>query len=98
MQEGTLTWSLRRNSLPLLALRAQRPLRAHSFLALHFCIIFRDVFLYCFFMFLIDVDLHFGAMLASFSMFFVLRFRALIFHRFVINFSKMFIYFLQYFC
>ena len=27
------------------------PLRAYSFLALNFCIIFRDVFLYCFFMF-----------------------------------------------
>ena len=51
MQEGALTWSLRRNSLPLPALQAQGPVRAHSFLALHFCIIFRDVFLYFFFMF-----------------------------------------------
>ena len=51
MQEGTLTWSLRRNSLPLPALRAHGPLWAHSFLALNFCIIVRDVFLYSFFMF-----------------------------------------------
>ncbi len=51
MQEGTLTWSLRKNSLPLLALRAQVPLRAYSFLALNFCIIFRDLFLYSFFMY-----------------------------------------------
>ena len=51
MQEGTLTWSLQRNSLPLPALRAHGPIRAYSFLALNFCTIFRDVFLYCFFMF-----------------------------------------------
>ena len=95
MQEGTLTWSLRRNSLPLLALRALGPLRAHGFMALHFCIIFRDVFLYCF---LMDFDLHFGTMLASFSMFVALLFRPSILHGFVINFERMFIYLLKYFC
>ena len=70
-----------------------RPVRANGFLALHFCIIFRDVFLYCFFhVFLMDFDLRFGAMLASFSMFVALRFRASILHGFVISFSRMFIY------
>ena len=42
------------------------PLRANSFLAFYFCIIIRDVLLFCF---LMDFDLHVGAMLASFSMF-----------------------------
>ena len=51
MQEGTLTWSLQRNSLPLSALWAQGPLRAYSFLALNFCIIFRDAFLHSFYMY-----------------------------------------------
>ena len=47
------------------------PLRAYSFLALNFCIMFRDVLLFSFFMFLsIDFDAHLGSMLASFSMFF----------------------------
>ena len=51
MQEGTLTWSLRRIFLPLPALRAQGPLQAHSFWTLHFCTIVRDDFLYRLFMY-----------------------------------------------
>ena len=98
MQEGTLTWSLRRNSLPLLALQAQRPLRAHSFLALNFASFFVMFFCKVFSCFLMDFDLHFGAMLASFSMFVALFFRASILHGFVINCARMFIYVLKYFC
>ena len=105
MQEGNLIWSLRRNSLPLPALRAHGPLHSGlgpsrpmafwrfifaSFFVMCFCIVFS-----CF---LMDFDLHFGAMLASFSMFFALLFRASILHGFVINFGRIFIYFLKYFC
>ena len=43
--------SLRRNSLPLPALQALGPVRSHSFGTLHFCIIFRYVLLYRFFMY-----------------------------------------------
>ena len=75
------------------------PFWAYSFLALNFCIIVRDVFLYSFFIyFLMDFDLHCGAMLASFSMFVALLFRASILHGFVINFARNLIYFLKYFC
>ena len=59
MQEGTLTWSLRRNSLPLPALRAQGPVTAGpgpsgriafwrlifaSFFVIFFCIVFSCFF------------------------------------------------------
>ena len=50
LPEGTLTWSLWRNSLPLFPARwALGPLRAYSFGGLHFCIIFRyDLLHNCF--------------------------------------------------
>ena len=58
---------------------------------------FFGVFVLFFHVCLMDFDLHFGAMLASFSMFVALLFRASILHGFVINFGRMFIYFLKYF-
>ena len=73
------------------------PLRANGFLALHFCIIFRDVFCIVFSYFLMDFDLHFGAMLASFSMFFASLFRASVLHGFFINFARISICFFKYF-
>ena len=44
-----------------------------------------------------DFDLHFGAMLASFFMFFALLFRASILHGFVINSARIFIYIFEVF-
>ena len=67
-----------------------RPLRAYSFLALNFCIIFRDVFCIVFSCFF---DIHFGSMLASFSMFFAWLFRASILHGFFIIFARNFMFF-----
>ena len=95
MQEGTLTWSLQRNSLPLPALRAQGPSGRIALWRL----IFASLFFVCFFhIFLINFDLHCGTMLASFSMFFALLFRAsildgtvIIFARFVCDFWIIFV-------
>ena len=99
MQEGTLTWSLRRNSLPLPARRAHMNTSVSGafgrFIFHHFswC-----VFVLLFHVFWMDLDLHFGGMLASFSMFFAWLFRASILHWFFINFARISICFLKYFC
>ena len=70
------------------ARQAQGPLRAHSFGGGHFCIIFRYDILHCFCIYFdMDSDLHFGSMLASFSIVVALPFRASILHEFVIDFA-----------
>ena len=56
------------------------------------------VFALFFHVFLMDSDLHFGVMLASFSMFFALLFRASILDGTVINFARICMCFLKYFC
>ena len=95
MQEGTLTWSLRRNSLPLPALRAQGPSGRIAFWRLIFASFFVMFFCIVFSCFLMDFDLHFGAMLASFSMFFASLFRASILDGTVINFARICMCFLK---
>ena len=74
-----------RGNLDFPALRALGPLRAYKFWRLHFCIIVRDELEIFFQIFEIDFDLHFGSMLASFSMFVAFCFRSSILHGFVIN-------------
>ena len=79
-----MTWSLQGNSTSSSTLGVW-------LWALYFCIIYRDVFVVSFFhLFLKDVDLHLGSMLASFSMFFALLVRASILHGFVINCAMIF--------
>ena len=62
-----------------------------SFFVTRFCIVCSSIFDW----FWPPLGLH---MLASFSMFFALLFRASILHSFVINFVRMFMYCLKYFC
>ena len=64
------------------------PLRAYSFLALNFCIIFRDVFLYCFFMFFDGFRLPFWRHVGVIFHVFCITFSSIDFRRNCIQFCK----------